>query len=88
MLLQGALGYLWNDLSTNATLTPSTASAGTTTYTVTVTAPTGCTDVTATATVIIYDPIVAPTYRCHLFVGSTATALNATCRCNGLFVER
>ncbi|MBK9461001.1 MAG: hypothetical protein IPN94_16625 [Sphingobacteriales bacterium] len=37
----GATGYLWSDGSTNATLTPSTASAGTTTYTVTVTAPTG-----------------------------------------------
>ncbi|MBK9461003.1 MAG: hypothetical protein IPN94_16635 [Sphingobacteriales bacterium] len=41
MLLAGATGYLWSDNST-AALTPSTASAGSTTYTVTVSAPANC----------------------------------------------
>jgi Secretion system C-terminal sorting domain/Ig-like domain CHU_C associated/PKD-like domain len=77
----GGVSYLWNDAaaSTTASITPLTTTVATTTYTVTITGAATCPTATASATIVVNAPLVAPVLSGATYcIGAVATALDAT----------
>ncbi|MBK9462693.1 MAG: hypothetical protein IPN94_25595 [Sphingobacteriales bacterium] len=73
----GGSTYLWDNGTASASITPTTNTAGNTTYTVTVTNASGCTDTESVGVTVADAVATIPRQQCqHLLVGLFAAPIH------------